>query len=502
MNKSFLDFNDKAIASGIRKWEPGLAQDLKETLGHFLESAREITEVDEEEEEQVPILSARVFGSNETPRKNRSRTSRRPRQSPQSLESSSHGEKARVAPWGYDIVDQGQTELDGAPRSRERSEQAQQMNTLDEGEWSSDTPMRQYRVELPETTLVKRWTDPPVGKSLPLPSSYATQETSFARRLLRQSLESAFRLLTNPSSLRQDIVRLCKFTFYFSNSQRVIEHLQALMLRTVREDMELWEAPQLHLGGAGLHYPRIGLDGIDSSGPPAWWAKQVPVGPQRPVEPETPVSKELNMQQIVELAGFDGEWFDSNDVEQYLRSKGLYFNTQSSWVEIEVPDLLASESQVPTVSSPTESSIYSSRGQQSPRMTDPLFSNNPAMEGQEYFWTADNLNQSSFSDVNMSVSAGESDHFGAKAPDAGELFDPRLYLDPILPDVLPTFNTNTKKFVDVEKFLSSTSPSLPSRTVLIASSALINTSVCLGRTPGFRRNAIDSALAQATHDGW
>ena len=499
MNKSFLDFNDKAVASGIRKWEPGLAQDLKKTMGHFLESARQVTEVDEEEDEEVPVLSARVFGSDETPRENRPRASRRPRQSPQSKESSSHDEKARAAPWGYSTVDQGQTESGGTRRSRRGLEQNQQMTALDEGEWSSDTPMQQYRVELPETTLAKRWIDPSVGKSLPLPTSYSTQETSFARRLLRQSVEHAFQLMTNPNSLKRDILRLCKFTFYFSNSQRVIEHLQALMLRTARDDMELWEAPQLHLGGAGLHYPRVGLDGTASSGPPSWWDRQAPMGPRRPVEPETPVAKELDMTQIIELAGFDGEWFDSNDVEQYLRTKGLYLDAQSSWVEIEVPDLLASESQFPTVSSPTESSLDSSRDQRSPRATGSFFPTDPIMEGQDYIWNADALNLPNFSD-NIDFSTGETDPFGAKGPDAGDLFDPQLYLDPILPDILPTFNTNTKKFIDVEKFLSSKSTSMRSSTVLIPTSALIDTSVCLGRTPGFRRSAIDSALAKATHN--
>lgn len=75
MNNSFLDFNDKAISSGIRRWEPSLAQDLKTTMGHFLESARQITGVDEEEDEQVPNLSARVYGGDETPPLDRSRTS-------------------------------------------------------------------------------------------------------------------------------------------------------------------------------------------------------------------------------------------------------------------------------------------------------------------------------------------------------------------------------------------------------------------------------------------
>ena len=459
MNKSFLDFNDKALASGIHKWKPGLAQDLKATMGHFLESARQITEeVDEDGKEQVPALSARVYGSEEPPPGKRSRTMRTPGQPPLFKESSSRGEKARPAPWGYDTVDQGQTELVGTRRSCRGLQQHREGSPLNKVEWDTTTSTQQYRVELPETTLTKQWTGSSLEKSLPLPSSYSVQETSFARRLLRQSLESAFRLMTNPNSSRRDILRLCKFTFYFSNSEGIIKHLQALIRRTAREDLEHWEAPQLHLGGAGLHYPRVGLDGIDSS-PPAWWAAEAPVGPLRPVEPETPAAKELNMTQIIELAGFDGEWFDSNDVEQYLRSKGLYLDAQSSWVEIEVPELIPSESQFPTAGSPTESSLYSSKDQQSPRVTDSFFPNSSIMEEQDSFWNADTMKVLEFSDMDMDYPSNETNPFDVKAANSGDSFDPQLYLDPILPDVLPTFNTTTKKFIDVEKFLSSMLPS-------------------------------------------
>lgn len=423
-------------------------------MGHFLESAHQITVVNEDEDEQIPALSARVYGTEELPPGKKSRTTQTPGQRPLSKEFSSRGEKARAAPWGYDIVDQGQTEVVGTRRSRRGLQQNRQGTLFDKAEWDATKTTQQYRVELPETTLAKRWTDSSVGKSLPLPSSYSIQETSFARRLLRQSLESAFRLMTNPNSFRRDVLRLCKFTFFFSKSQRIIEHLQALMLRTAREDLELWEAPQLHLGGAGLHYPRVGLDGIDSS-PPEWWAAGAPIGPRRPVEPETPVSKELNMTQIIELAGFDGEWFDSNDVEQYLRSKGLYLDAQSSWVEIEVPELIPSESQIPTVGSPTESSLDSSKDQRSPQMTESFFPDDPIMEGQDYVWNADTINMTELSDVNMNYSSNETNY----AADSGDFFDPQLYLDPILPDVLPTFNTTTKKLIDVEKFLSCTLPS-------------------------------------------
>ena len=40
MNKTFLEFNDSAIASGIQNWEPNLAEHLRLTLERFLSLAR------------------------------------------------------------------------------------------------------------------------------------------------------------------------------------------------------------------------------------------------------------------------------------------------------------------------------------------------------------------------------------------------------------------------------------------------------------------------------
>ena len=460
MNHSFLDFNDKAIASGIRKWEPSLAQDLKTTMGHFLESARQITEVDEEENEQVPNISARVYGTDDPPPVNTSRTSRRPRLLNRSTGSSSAGEKARAAPWGYDTVNQGQAEIGKSRRSRVESSPNHQMTGMDNAEWSLLKTTDQFRVEIPETALVKRPTDMSVGKSLPMPLTYSTRENSFARRLQRQSLETSFRLMTDPNSSREDIARVCKLTFCFSNSQRVTEHLQRLIGRTAQEDLEVWEGPQLQLRGAGMQYPRFGLDSTDHP-LPAWWIAEASTGPQRPVEPETPVSKDLNMKQIVELVGFDGEWFDSNDVDLYLRTKGLYLDGQSSWVEVELPELLPSDTQFPTVGSPTESSMGSSKDPQSPPLAASLLPVDPILEGADYFWDADNFNAADYTDINMDYSSNDFNLSDPKAPDSASLFNPQDFIDPILPDILPTFDTTIKKFIDVEKFINCRLASYP-----------------------------------------
>ena len=447
MNHSFLDFNDKAIASGIRKWEPSLAQDLKATMGHFLESARQITEADGEEDEQVPNISARVYGSDDPPPIISSATPRRRRLPDPSIASSSAGEKAHVAPWGYGTVDEGQAEVVDSRHSYTDSNLTQQTTGSDDVEWNPVKPVEQYRVEIPKATLAKRSVDTSMLNSLPVPLSYSTQETSFARRLSRQSLETSFRVMTNPNGSKKDISRICKLTFCFNNFKGILDHLQGLIRKNAQEDLGVWEGPRIQLQGAGLQYPRFGLDNNDHP-LPAWWAAEASTGPHRAVEPETPVSKDLSMKQIVELAGCDGEWFDSNDVDLYLRTKGLYLDGQSSWVEVQVPELLPSTALFPATSSPAESSVGSTGGAQSPRMVESLFPVDPVMEGQDYFWDMDNFNSADFSDINMDYSSN------MKGPDPAPLFNPLDYMDPIYPNVLPTFNTTMKKFIDVEKFVN------------------------------------------------
>jgi len=112
------------------------------------------------------------------------------------------------------------------------------------------------------------------------------------------------------------------------------------MKRTAHENLESWEVPDTHLGGAGLHYPRIGIDGPYSQAP-AYWRERTPMAPLRPpaLAPHSLVDPEA-FGQLVEFVGTDEEWFDSNDVEQYLlTTKGFKIDAQFFFVEVpEEPD--------------------------------------------------------------------------------------------------------------------------------------------------------------------
>lgn len=194
-------------------------------------------------------------------------------------------------------------------------------------DWDSE----KYRVEL--TDVFKIPVSPQLAKELALPSSYSFHETSFTRRLMRSSLEAAYMTLLNPKP--QDIDRLCTYAFCFLQKPKLMAYFKDVMARTTRENLEVWSVPSYHVGNAGLHYPRDGIDA--SSSPPAWWAQAAPIGPSPPRRGLTPVPDWMTLPEVIDYARVGGEWFDSNDVEQYLRTKGLKLDAYSPWVEIKDP---------------------------------------------------------------------------------------------------------------------------------------------------------------------
>ena len=275
---------------------------------------------------------------------------------------------------------------------------------------------------------------PIFNQELPLPISYSSREQTFARRLQRSAYENALRLLANPASDIEDLLRKCRFAFCFSTRQTMMLNMQGLLERAAKDSQQLFSAPRFHIGGSGLHYPRNGIDdGLDK---PLWFGQ---LAPRRQLDAETPVPDSLTLEQVIQLTGCDGEWLDSNDVEQYLRSKGINIDGESNWVEIDESEFLSGSG------SPSASSLCSG-GPQSPR-SPPWGNAEPAIQANEYSFPNPSYNISQFFDP---------DAFDMKASDSVLSLDPNLSLGGVL-----TWNTTPKKFLDVEKFVNST-PMLPS----------------------------------------
>ena len=476
MNKAFLDFNEKAIAAGIEKGAPPLAKHLEMTAERICELAKNSKQgSDNEEEENDPNLSGQAVDLGEGRSANSRRTAAGSGPSPASMLGYQTTFEEEPGDYDGEITHQNpapSAQLDQFLSSDWTGTEVMQQYQNDfahPGAAIEDMgkPLQQYQDEFSATTTLtqdflsfdpKTLPEDPNSSvekrslelmSLPMPQSHSHQETSFARRLMRSTVESNIRLMTNPNSSPEDLKRLCKFTWCFAKSSDMIEHMLRMAQTTSKEGLELWEAPRLHLGGAGLHYPRENVDGANP--PPSWWANEVPMGPQRKRQPETPVPDDMAIAEIVQRVQVGGDWFDSSDVEQYLRRKGLYLDGQSSIVEITEPDDPVpelQETQVPSVSSPEVSSPKdSTRGPLSPRGVDTSWFNDPFVSGTDYDWMED----MPIPDANMDFSFENADYSFPKDLDPSVDFSQYL-------ETAPTFNTKMKKFLDVDKFLDSKIP--------------------------------------------
>ena len=451
MNRSFLDFNDMAIASNIGEWEPGLAGELKLTMERFIDYARSMAPDSEvEDEESTPILSARVFEHEDAPSDSMLPSPSTVKQAAQSRSRSPMNEIAEIvvsSALGYQTTYElaKDTNAVNAQSSAFNNAQVMQFNSLDNTTWAPIQPLQRYRADVSSLSTEQQSLLPSVNHSLPPPPSYSFHETSFARRLIRTTLETAVRLMTDPNGSREDIFRFCKNTFTWTTAPRCLNKLKQILSRSTHESLEFWGAPQWHIGGAGLHYPRVGIDG--RSPPPPNWECMGPVGPRPPLLPEKSVDG-LDATAIMELTGVEGEWFDSNDVEQYLRTKGVFLDGQSAWAEINIAAEVPPEINLP-MSSPTDSSKNSSGGPQSPPNIEPACSSDGTMlQTADHLWNEQAAAVPNFSHTEIGVLFNDPWAYSPKSLNAPEPFQITAYPNPIS-------SKSSKLYVDVEKFVKS-----------------------------------------------
>lgn len=440
MHDSFLEFNDKAIASNIDRWEPSLAEDLKATMGQFIGYAKSMEhDSDIDEEELTPEMPLRPVKNGDV----RDGTSfslqsitEQPAQSQSLLrmdEPVLMANNSRVPPeyQNYPTAEG----ISNAQASSFDNSQALQTSDLGDVSWNIAGPAHFYPTEAPFPTL---------NEPLPPPVTYSFQESSFARRLLRSTVEAAVQLLTDPNSRREDIFRFCRFTFTWVTRARCLAKLKSLLATTTRESLEIWTAPQWHLGDSGLHYPRSGLD-VGSVPPPGWAARE-PMGPRRAMNVETPLDPSLDINAVVKLMGLEGEWFDSNDVEQYLRTKGIFLDGQSNWAAVD----LVTEPNLSTTDSPVVSSRNSSWAPQSPYKPSPAFNSALIQHVDTEYRGNENAAILNLLDTGPGIPFTESFPFNPKSSNSANNFQANVFSHDV-----PNTRYQNKVYLDVENFIRS-----------------------------------------------
>lgn len=469
MDRSFSKFDEHMLGAGVLSTI--LAKDYERTVENFHELVKDATQEssdqDEYEQNSVPMMdSPSSKDAQASPKK-----LGRPRKRTQELlvQSTSHLERAPMmgqqAVFQADLAindcltSQNSTQqpgntpnpawdtLEAMPPSSDGVGMMQQQAGIDlevetTPQYSSIRETNNYGIPTPQMMPPLQYSSSWMGKELPLPTSYSHYETSFVRRLIRASIEESYRLLMNPGSRPEDLQRLCTFAFCFIKAPRILQLFQDVMTRTARDNLEVWNVALYHIGDAGLHYPRVGIDA--SSEPPPWWADTGSMGPFPVPQPEIPVPE--GIVDLLEYSGVDGEWFDSNDVVEYLGSKGLHLDINSSIVEI--TDTNESVSQGSYLNSQGTGSFGHSSGLSS-TTTDSSYGNDAFLQKTPTFWSQSTSISPESLNMDIDTTFLETT-LGDQSSDSA-------MLSGLIPPPFP-FPTRMKKYFDVEYFLKGADP--------------------------------------------
>lgn len=157
------------------------------------------------------------------------------------------------------------------------------------------------------------------------------QETSFERRLHRACLKNGYDLLVDPTSDPDNVRRVFRLPLTFSDRDSIVQRLQAILEAGLEEAPEMWDMPFFLLGGAGTHYPRK-----DQGGKPILPPNSVPMNKLvSALTHQATESKSVHtVDEFLAGLGLDGEWFDSYDVEGYLKEKGISLSADTAFCKV------------------------------------------------------------------------------------------------------------------------------------------------------------------------
>jgi hypothetical protein len=268
---------------------------------------------------------------------------------------------------------------------------------------------------------------------------------------------------------------------------------QELLRRKAGESLENWNVPFFHVGGAGTHFPRRDEHG-NPIYPPNMFPPAKAFGPLALPTAEMP-RDEATIEQLLESIGFGGVWFDSHDVEGYLRTLGIYLDGHSSFVEINPSTIERTPPLLLHSSNSTTSSTSSASPVRSPEPPTQHPSLQIAEEGyftreppDAFVGTDSNSNNNSSLLPPYQDKALHSYDIGMGAIGSTQQQWPSLPSSPgRTPTVQEVLQRTTRPVtLDVSKMLE----------------RIVDGSACLGRAPGFRRTDIDDALVAALQEAF
>jgi hypothetical protein len=356
MSSIFISLYDFAASKGLLQREPEFGQQLQATTERFLALARASAEDGHDENHDDSGKS----DDHETGRRSNRRKSS-PKTSPGRTVSlpEPHASGASQPYGGYVLAkDDENSEMDLAYGQDDqfgddqfRSHQYRRSSDIQvitrPTEENASFPfdfmdLQQYNVEVPPPEDFAH-NFLPQNELLP-PKTLAYNELSLSRRIHRVSNEMALRLISSDDPRSQSRVDdVFRFSLMYRTKDQVKAILKKLVQRSAKDTLQNWKAPFVHVGGSGTHFPLAKDD-------PNWelipkFGTGYSMGPFKPEVTEA--QQYLDDKMTCLIPGFEGYFFDANDVEGYLRRRGLEISPAADYATIEldvlgIPDLASS----------------------------------------------------------------------------------------------------------------------------------------------------------------
>ncbi|KAF5005713.1 hypothetical protein FDECE_7874 [Fusarium decemcellulare] len=172
----------------------------------------------------------------------------------------------------------------------------------------------------------------PSASSLPCPKSYAAQETTFGRRLHRAAQEGGFLLASMKHPPPTWYLKVFGFCLHFETREEICDRLGDVVRRNRDSTLNDWNYPFTNLGGAGLFYPQEGGNGTGelpignrSLQNEAYKPSEMSGLSMGPFGPSVQQTRDLRLDAQLRIIDpeFEGDFFDSDEVEICLRGYGV-----------------------------------------------------------------------------------------------------------------------------------------------------------------------------------
>ncbi|KAL2692312.1 hypothetical protein Neosp_002718 [[Neocosmospora] mangrovei] len=349
MGKEFMNFFDFVLAQGMLENAPEVARRLNDTTRKFLSFTRRNAD-DAPKEASIPAPAP-------APDQREEQAENRPRGRHGSGSGSSSSTSEEFVHSNPSVAGPGplETQLTTPPSMDPLQQQLTppvslpyEIITMPTAE-NASFPIYDTQASIPLNH--NPFTSPPYP-GIPSPSSYASHERTFGRRLQRATVEAGLRLVSMNNPPPHRYAAVFGFCLLFEPREAIIRRLTMVLSKGRKETLNNWKYPFTNLGGAGTFFSGPGGNGSQPGmNVPA---SEMPIGNQGLPEPLRPPEltgfsmgpfdsetesmrdDRIDIRMRMVHKGFEGDFFDADEVETYLRQRGIIIPENADFVDAEI----------------------------------------------------------------------------------------------------------------------------------------------------------------------